>query len=558
MEQTARRAPANTLLAVVLAGFAALAVAGYALDLVRLPINPPVLAVVALGAALTAYWRLHEPRIESGLAVAADLIAVVLIVGGVFAYVLWLAWPSLLPIADGPDLVHHLSLIHFIQRTHHLPRDPALTPYLGEMMTYTPGGHIIAAMAGEWFRIDALRLVHPLLALFVALKTAIVYAIARQVLPADARTPLHAAAAALLLVVPIEYFLGASVKYGFFAQVIAETFAAGTLLALVWWVERPDRARLVLCGLCGAASFLAWPVFLPAVVAALLIALALRRASFTERAIDVVVACLPIGAVVAVHTLSHMRGAGLLKTGGFVTVPSLAVFGWGFLALGAIGAVLGFREPRARVVLLFAACVLGEMAALAALDAYSGSTMFYLPYKMVYLVIPAGAVLGAFALAQVSAVAVRRWRAIAPLALCFPIVVAASLLKGRVPLRPLRSPISEAVYEAGRWTHDNLPAACVDYFSQHWLTGYWLHVDVLGNARVSPRTRAESFEFRDTVAKWIEHRGLAYAIVEDLSAVPHEVREEMALLRQFGAAAVVRARRPVGCDDGSVSIEHVR
>ena len=516
MEQTARRAPANTLLAVVLAGFAALAVAGYALDLVNLPINPPVLAVVALGAALTAYWRLHEPRIESGLAVAADLIAVVLIVGGVFAYVLWLAWPSLLPIADGPDLVHHLSLIHFIQRTHHLPRDPALTPYLGEMMTYTPGGHIIAAMAGEWFRIDALRLVHPLLALFVALKTAIVYAIARQVLPADARTPLHAAAAALLLVVPIEYFLGASVKYGFFAQVIAETFAAGTLLALVWWVERPDRARLVLCGLCGAASFLAWPVFLPAVVAALLIALALRRASFTERAIDVVVACL------------------------------------------AIGAVLGFREPRARVVLLFAACVLGEMAALAALDAYAGSTMFYLPYKMVYLVIPAGAVLGAFALAQVSAVAVRRWRAIAPLALCFPIVVAASLLKGRVPLRPLRSPISEAVYEAGRWTHDNLPAGCVDYFSQHWLTGYWLHVDVLGNARVSPRTRAESFEFRDTVAKWIEHRGLAYAIVEDLSAVPHEVREEMALLRQFGAAAVVRARRPVGCDDGSVSIEHVR
>ena len=65
-------------------------------------------------------------------------------------------------------------------------------------------------------------------------------------------------------------------------------------------------------------------------------------------------------------------------------------------------------------------------------------------------------------------------------------------------------------------------------------------IDVLGNARVSPRTRAESFEFRDTVAKWIEHRGLAYAIVEDLSAVPHEVREEMA---RKAAEEAKRARR---------------
>jgi hypothetical protein len=131
-----------------------------------------------------------------------------------------------------------------------------------------------------------------------------------------------------------------------------------------------------------------------------------------------------------------------------------------------------------------------------------------------------------------------------------PVIAAALLAKGRVPLTRPHSPIAPSAYEAGLWARDNTPSACVDYFSRHWLTGYWLHLDVLGNPRLSDRMRAESFEFRDSVSKWIQGRGLPYAIVEDFAAVPRDARVDMIPLRRFGPAAVVRNARP-GSDPGS-------
>jgi hypothetical protein len=74
---------------------------------------------------------------------------------------------------------------------------------------------------------------------------------------------------------------------------------------------------------------------------------------------------------------------------------------------------------------------------------------------------------------------------------------------------------------------DHLRRECVDYFSRHWLTGYWLHLDVLGNPRVSDRMRVETFDFPDVVGKWIEGKGLPYAIVENLAAIPRDARADM-------------------------------
>ena len=87
-----------------------------------------------------------------------------------------------------------------------------------------------------------------------------------------------------------------------------------------------------------------------------------------------------------------------------------------------------------------------------------------------------------------------------------------------------------------------MPPACVDYFSSYWLTGYWLHLDVLGNPRLSGRMRQETFDFPDVAAKWIEGRGLPYAIVEDMQAIPRELRPNMEPLYQRGAFVLVRNR----------------
>jgi hypothetical protein len=59
--------------------------------------------------------------------------------------------------------------------------------------------------------------------------------------------------------------------------------------------------------------------------------------------------------------------------------------------------------------------------------------------------------------------------------------------------------------------------------------------------------REEPFEFRDSVGKWIEGRGLPYAFVEDFDVVPRDARVDMAVLRRFGQVAIVRNLRPAPC-----------
>jgi hypothetical protein len=163
-------------------------------------------------------------------------------------------------------------------------------------------------------------------------------------------------------------------------------------------------------------------------------------------------------------------------------------------------------------------------------------------------------VLGALILARAAEAVAGRLPAGRTIALVAPAILAALLAHRRVPLTRPHSPITTSAYEAGLWAREHTSSACVDYFSTHWLTGYWLHLDVLGNPRLSDRMRGESFEFVDTVSKWIEGRGLPYAIVEDLAAVPRDARVDMIPLRRFGLAALVRNTRPAPCTDPSAPI----
>jgi hypothetical protein len=215
-----------------------------------------------------------------------------------------------------------------------------------------------------------------------------------------------------------------------------------------------------------------------------------------------------------------------------------------FVALGIVGAVLAVRAVPARPLAVLLAATLLQALVLAALDARAGSRSFYLPFKMVYLAVLPCAVLGAWVLASVSTAVSARLPLVRRAAIAVPLVIAVFLGAGRSPAKRRHGHISESALTAGLWARRAVPPGCVDYFSRHWLTGYWLHLDVLGNPRLSDRMRAETFEFRDVVGKWIEGKGLPYAIVEDLAAVPRDARVDMIPLRQFGAAAVVKNARP--------------
>jgi hypothetical protein len=252
-------------------------------------------------------------------------------------------------------------------------------------------------------------------------------------------------------------------------------------------------------------------------------------------------------AIVAIlHTSTHVAGAAIIGSSGAVTRPSFENIGVGFAALGAIGLVLSVRVAAARPVVVLFIAVVTQGLVLAALDWRAGSTSFYMPLKMVYLAVLPGAVLGAVALAAASATVSSRVPRANRAAAILPLVLAVLLARGRFPVKRQHGPISEPSLAAGTWARGAIPAGCVDYFSRHWLTGYWLHLDVLGNPRLSDRMRAETFELNDTVGKWIEGRGLPYAVVEDFAAVPRDARSDMITLQAFGPAAVVKNARPGG------------
>jgi hypothetical protein len=293
--------------------------------------------------------------------------------------------------------------------------------------------------------------------------------------------------------------------------------------------------------------FLSWPVWLGPPIATLGFALRVARVSWRARMVAAAVAILPIAIAVAVHSMQHAAEGRILAASGTVTSPSVAAFGAGFLLCAIAGAVLSVRLRAARPVAVFLAVTLLQSLALAALATRAGSGSFYMAFKMVYLAVFPAAVLGALALMWVSARLASRRAALAPASAFAPLVVAVLLLVGRVPVSRQVGPIVPSAHDAAVWVRARTAPACVDYFTAHWLTGYWLHLDVLGNPRVSDRMRAETFEFRDTVGKWIEGRGLPYGIVEDLSALPRELRPDVTPVHRAGRFVVIRNHRPAPC-----------
>jgi hypothetical protein len=481
----------------------------------------------------------------------------VFIVAGLFAYLCWLAWPSLLPIGQAPDLVHHLSLIHFIQHRHVLLHDHSFGQYLGEMDGYTPGSHLLTAVIADTLGLDGLRVVHPIGAAFIAIKAGVLYSIVLRVLPPGRRQPAAGLAGALLLLVPHAYLIRSLTWFHFFAQVIAETFAVAMVWCAVVWHQRGGRRWLVLFSVFGIAVMLCWPVWLPAPALMLaIVVLADRTAAWRTRVVNLLIAGAPIATVAAIYSATHTKSASVLASGGSTLEPSAAILPWVFVCLAAAGTAIAIvRRDTSIVILAFLSACAIEIAGLVVLQRALGASNFYLAYKTVHLVVYAGVVLAAIALEALWHVC--RRRSVSDRAVwLLPAIVALWVWRGDLPRRPLTSPITEPVYHAGLAAKTQLPSACVDYLVEHWLTAYWLHVDVLGNPRGS--LEGGRFGYRETLGRWIQPGSLPYAIAEDVDRLPNDVRQSIRVIRRFGPAGVVERADGRGvCRDSTPPIDRL-
>jgi hypothetical protein len=531
---------------------ASIIVFAYVSDLAGLAIAPLATVLASLAAAAALFFWLRKAAIWR----ASQAAALAGLTGFVLAWLLWLSWPALLPLGGGADLAHHLQLIDHIERHWRLVHDAQIEAYLGEMVHYTPGAHLLAAIAGRLTGTDGFHAVHPLVALSVALKAGFVFLIALRMLPGDVpRVPL-ALVAVLLLLLPRAFFIGSFTRYSFLAQVVSETFAVVMWWALVAWDERPGSRAMVMFTIAGTAAFLTWPVWIGPPMAVLVLLVATRRElSISGKLRHLMLGGAPIVIVASIYAAGRLGWARIAGTDANMPLPAWSDFNWWFLGLSAAGVVAVSASRRGRATALLLAAIAAQAAALFALAKANGASVPYMAIKMAYLAIYPLAASATLAIALV-------WRAAGSASSGSPFRgraggwmawMAVAILGGIVGRQALRAPIqkpmvSESLYLAGQWARVHVEPACVDYIVGHDNTAYWLHLAVLGNRRMSARTADDStFITRDAIIRWIKPGGLPYAVA-DLGTLPRDVLAEADELARFGTAVVIKRRGEWSCD----------
>ena len=540
---------AEAMAASVVTFLASAIISAYLADWFGLTIAPfAILAASIAATAAAAAWLVRRRAPADGGGVASFVAIVVVF----FGWLLWRARPEFLPTGTGPDLAHHLALIEYIREHWRLVHDVRLSEYLGEMVDYTPGLHLLVALAGAWLpRADALHAAYPLVAFTVAVKAGIVFLIARRVMPGALPRDPFAVIAVLLLLVPRVYSIGSFTEQSYLAQVVSELFAVAAWWTIVVWDECPNPRAMALFAIFGVATFLVWPVWIgPLLIVLAVVALAHTDVPFGDRARQVAPAAASIAGVAVIHAARHVGGLRMAGTGGFVIAPTADVVGWPFLLASGAAVIAAAFRSRTRVVAMLVAAIAVQAAGLFVTARASGAAAPYLAIKMFYLAIYPMAIAIAVVTSKVWSTVITRpallRRPAAPWAVAAVVGIATVTPVASAP-RPTPV-ITEAVLDAAAWARQHASTRCIDYLTQDGYTAYWLHLAVFGQPRASGRAiDDETFEPKKALVRWILPGGLPYAIADDLSALPRDIRENVDVLARFGPAAVVKRRGESRC-----------
>ena len=523
-------------------------VGAYLADRLGFTLAPFAILTLSLAAAITLFLRLRRDATATEEPVSGVFL---LIVAGTLTWLMWRARPDFLPTGTGSDLTHHLALFAYLEQHGRLPHDAALGAYLGEMIDYTPGLHLLTVLAGAWLRRDALHVVHVLVSLSVALKSGIVFLIARRLMPDGVPRVPFAIVAVLLLWLPYVFFVGSFMQQSFLSQAVSELFAVAMWWTIVAWRDRPATRAMALFALFGSAAFITWPIWIgPLVLTLAAVVVACGSIARRQRLRHLAVALIPIAIVTVWYASARqVYGFRMVNAVGFALWPTPRTLGWPFIMLAAAGVVWTARDRRARSAALLFACIVLQAAALVVTGLNSGATAPYLTLKMTYLAIYPLAVAAAVMIAAA-------WRAAVPAAAAvryawLPVTIVALAAGQSLASAPVVTPIvTQPLLLAGEWARAQVPPACVDYLVADGYSGYWLHLAVLGNPRAAGRALDDdTFDPQKALVRWILPNGLPYAIAGRFDALPRDIRTNVDVLARFGPAAVVQRRGAAICDE---------
>jgi len=529
---------------------ATIIVVAYLTDRLGLPIAPRAcVAAGILGAAIVMGVAGRRAQWDVG-----DVVLFVVVVVATLAYLLWVAWPSLLPRGSGPDLTHHLVLVDYIEQRWQLPHDAAAGAHLGEMAHYTPGMHLVAAISGAVFGTNGLHAIYPIVAASVALKFGSLLLILLRVLHGSvAQRALALTSVPILVLVPA-YSFGSFMHDAFLAQVVGELFAVSMWWSQVAWDARPNPLLAAHFGVAGAAAFLTWPVWVgPPILALLVMALVHRDVSMPVRLRHVLIAVAPIAAAATAYASGRLGWLALAGVSGAVMQPTLDRVGWALTLVSAVGVVITIADRRYRATNLLVAALMLQTAALWFLARRGGAATPYMAIKMLHLAIYPAAVAVVGALARLwelivrSAAPTTTVKRAQAVTWCLVGLLVFTTSRRVLMAPPPASVVSDALAAAGGWAREHVPAHCVDYLVGNEYTAYWLHLAVLRNSRASARTGDDTtFLTQPSMARWLAAGGLPYAIV-DLNVVPLDILSNVDVIQRFDHAAVIARRGSSHC-----------
>ena len=531
-------------IATALTSWLALVVAiAYGMDALGFRLAPTVIGLLASVAVVVGWGGAIRRATRNRAELAAWLGIVTLYLG----WLLWTAWPALLPPGRGPDLTHHLLLVDFIERNDRLPFGLGLEGAMGEMAHYTPGLHLLAVLAGAWTGTDGFRAVYSVVAFTSALTVGFVFLMAMRVLSAHAARVPIAVTAGLLAVGVRAYVADAFVHESFLAQVVAALFAVAMWWGVTVWDDAPSPIAAAVVSITAVGVFLTWPVWIgPPLLTFLVVVLTRSTWPWSSRLGTLLVSLTPLAIVAIVHAAGSARWAQLVRSSGAALIPSIAVVGWLLPLLALLGLLVAFSERRARSTRLLLAATAAQAAVLYAMAASIGSETPYMALKMMYFAVYLLAILAALVLGK--SMEILGGNVPAKTVVAWTIAAAAAAVTIRPMLAAQRPApvVSRHFYDAGLWVRANVGTTCVDYLVEDSQTAYWLHLAVLGNPRASQRSaEADRHNMRDAFARWIPAEGLPYAIA-DLRLLPDEIRTRVEVVKGFGEAAVIK--RPGGAE----------
>lgn len=488
---------------------------GYLLNLVSgRGANPWLVLAGVLVEALACLWASRNAiRVQVDALELAGWIVVVL---GVWLYLVVPSLPTLLPPTRSMDAVKHYEFILFSYPD-------------GRLVSWYPaGGAFLAATFAHWLGLDPLRILHPLAAALIALSAGGVYGMTCGLLPNKPLSKITALAAPALLFVPWSYFAGiVDWEQYFYAQAVAQYFVVAAVWFTMGYAVRPHWVWLALLAAALLGTVAAYP-YLVGLPLALFAMVAIGQAIYpfvrkttiqgetpSRFAIVALVFLLALMALAAIvlqqgGILEWIAGAKSLPPDvgeGGVTKASLDTLGGPlFLLLSLIGMLLAWRsgaQGKTLVALvgawLLQWAVLMLVQPLLQISGYRVDKTFYI------LVFPL-AILAALPLAHLverwktDLLSARRARAVAWPAVVGLLSLAIALLRPPIAF----SPLTEPELQAALWAKDHLDTFQISYLNRQPISAYWLAFGLWGEtlpnewfqwlspgAKLGPRTLQE-------------------------------------------------------------------